>query len=746
MNLVNKCVCGCGVFISVKKNKINLMKCDCCGLLRQSMEMTKQELASFYSDKYQDGIYIHSFENDLDVAKKRLKKYCLPDKIRLLDVGCGKGAFVQECRHNDIDSYGVDLLPIKGVNIPDTYYEGELQNIHFPTDYFDVVTCHDVLEHILNPIEYVEEIFRMTKQEGTAYIEIPDFYVKEGKKHWKKTEHIWYFDEKYMINLLRTAGFGVKEVYLPIKGKMVFVCVKPKQKRVKILVPPGIGDSYWSLIKLQDFCKKKDLGIPDIYISSPGESTRRAYDFVQNIPFVCVKGYIKHNARKSPFFEAYHNDDKSIYENVAGCQYFISYNGKMRFEKSPDTEDLEYKTDWFPPMFESVEEKAWKTKLKDEIGPYYVAYFINHGMYKKWLDEFNISKIKELLWKLSQITGKKIVFVGAPWDKEYIEKSIMEPKYEDCFVNYAGETNLRQCFGIMKGSEGVIGFPSGITIMSTVFRIPTFMFWHKYFNPVFWRDACPPQAHLHWYDYVSTDEATVDNCSNRIFKLFNIDIPVKKEKKVHINHHKYTVVSVYKTGGDFDETYVRKMQSMLMKRLTVDYKYIVLTNAKLDFCETVPLQEGWKTWWSKIELFRPGLFDKEPTLYIDLDMIIANNIDNIFSHNGNNFLMMSRYRKPDKRGSAIMYWNGDYRDIYHRLKNNQDRITMENRSDQEFIENFLKSQNKLSKKVVQDYLRVYSFKHDCERKNFIKGANIIGFHGNPRPHEVEVNWVKDLWQ
>lgn len=60
----------------------------------------------------------------------------------LLDVGCGKGGFVEWTKTKGIDAVGIDFASGYGI-------EGDILDMPFADNSFDIVTAFDVLEHLL---------------------------------------------------------------------------------------------------------------------------------------------------------------------------------------------------------------------------------------------------------------------------------------------------------------------------------------------------------------------------------------------------------------------------------------------------------------------------------------------------------------------------------------------------------------------------------------------------------------------
>lgn len=100
-------------------------------------------------------------------AAARLVERC----EKLLDVGCGDGAIQNFIAGRVRHTYGVDSskkmlkksakrgLKVKYVDLDD-------EEIPFKKNYFDTITCLDVIEHVRNPKDLLEKIYRVLKRMG----------------------------------------------------------------------------------------------------------------------------------------------------------------------------------------------------------------------------------------------------------------------------------------------------------------------------------------------------------------------------------------------------------------------------------------------------------------------------------------------------------------------------------------------------------------------------------------------------
>ena len=148
------------------------------------------------------------------------------------------------------------------------------------------------------------------------------------------------------------------------------------------------------------------------------------------------------------------------------------------------------------------------------------------------------------------------------------------------------------------------------------------------------------------------------------------------------------------TKLNYDETWVQKLQRGVARNLlNTPHKFFCISDIKeIAGVEVIPLQNNWLMYWSKIEIFRPGLF-KGPTLYFDVDSMVTGHIDALVTQNAE-FIMLTDYY-PWFRNSGLMYWdasNPKYTELYYCMLKNPVGTMVKHRykgatnyGDQEFI-------------------------------------------------------------
>ena len=120
------------------------------------------------------------------------------------------------------------------------------------------------------------------------------------------------------------------------------------------------------------------------------------------------------------------------------------------------------------------------------------------------------------------------------------------------------------------------------------------------------------------------------------------------------------IVCLLHKDSVFTADYVNQLCDELEEHLHVRYKILCLTNIPRGIqCETIPLKHKWPLCWSKIELFKKGLFKTDaPVIYLDLGIGIIDNIDCLGSVNFD-------FAVPTKEsGLDMLMWMGDYSVVY----------------------------------------------------------------------------------
>jgi hypothetical protein len=125
-----------------------------------------------------------------------------------------------------------------------------------------------------------------------------------------------------------------------------------------------------------------------------------------------------------------------------------------------------------------------------------------------------------------------------------------------------------------------------------------------------------------------------------------------------------TVACVLKQGGKvgYNADWVAKLRNSVTRNLSQPHQFVCLSDCEVE-CERIPLINSGPGFWSKLELFRPGLFDT-PVLYIDLDTVICGSLDQVVDRIQNQQFVMLHETDKNVVSSAVMWWRGDHSSLY----------------------------------------------------------------------------------
>jgi 2-polyprenyl-3-methyl-5-hydroxy-6-metoxy-1,4-benzoquinol methylase len=206
-----------------KKDR-DFWKCEACGLERQQPLPTLAELKSFYEQSYADGLYkefasAHEMKRLTAAHRFRTIQRDCPG-ARWLDVGASTGVFVEYLREQGLDAHGIDLsenavaeAQARGVPVQASQLDD-----YRPERPFDVITCFDLIEHVIDPVQSLSAIHRLLVPGGKVVITLPNqnsafrrvmgprwfFYIPE--------EHLHYFNPSNVRRLLSRTGFKTERV------------------------------------------------------------------------------------------------------------------------------------------------------------------------------------------------------------------------------------------------------------------------------------------------------------------------------------------------------------------------------------------------------------------------------------------------------------------------------------------------------------------------------------------------------
>ena len=200
------------------------VRCSDCGLIYVSPRLQPGLRATFNSwefiddreSEYEAHAAAHVF-----TAKQRLARLerFLRGPGTVLDVGCAMGYFLHTATQRWWKAFGVEFDPRPAARARERFglqvKVGTLEQAKFEDGQFDCVHVNDVIEHLPDPFASLQEIKRILKPGGIAFVGTHN--VAGVRAHldgdaWRDLgglDHLFCFSPKTLRAMMRKAGFDV---------------------------------------------------------------------------------------------------------------------------------------------------------------------------------------------------------------------------------------------------------------------------------------------------------------------------------------------------------------------------------------------------------------------------------------------------------------------------------------------------------------------------------------------------------
>jgi 2-polyprenyl-3-methyl-5-hydroxy-6-metoxy-1,4-benzoquinol methylase len=133
----------------------------------------------------------------------------------VLDVGCGSGEALMIAEQRGWSGIGVELVEASAARARDRGLDirtSTLQRAGLPPASFDVVVAAHVLEHMLEPVAFVEEVARYARPGGLVVLEVPNWSHRLRRVKWADWEqlcpfeHVTHFSPRTLRRTIKRAG------------------------------------------------------------------------------------------------------------------------------------------------------------------------------------------------------------------------------------------------------------------------------------------------------------------------------------------------------------------------------------------------------------------------------------------------------------------------------------------------------------------------------------------------------------
>jgi 2-polyprenyl-3-methyl-5-hydroxy-6-metoxy-1,4-benzoquinol methylase len=198
-------------------------RCAACGMTYVAPVLREERLHSHYlgEDSY-TRVLMNEVQMEMDRRKFNygldLIESFLPEKGRLLDVGCGPGVFLEVARERGWRVEGLEFNAwcvnrVRGLGIP--VFDSPLEQAELAPGAYQCVTLWTVLEHIVEPRSFLESIRRLVAPDGVILILVPNVeslairVLHEKAVTFSGDSHVNHFSPATLTRLLESSSFAV---------------------------------------------------------------------------------------------------------------------------------------------------------------------------------------------------------------------------------------------------------------------------------------------------------------------------------------------------------------------------------------------------------------------------------------------------------------------------------------------------------------------------------------------------------
>lgn len=198
-----------------------IVRCRNCGLVFSQDILPEEVLASLYAQS------TVTFAEHAPVIRKDYWRALEPhlDAIKrgaALEIGCSSGFFLEELKDRGFGQVfgcepSVEAGNMARQDVREHIASGFFGKDLYPLDTFDLVCSFQTLDHLIDPLDILREIFRIVKPGGLVYFVTHDVGAIPAKLLGKRSpiidvEHIFLFNKTTLRRLVETVGFDVLEI------------------------------------------------------------------------------------------------------------------------------------------------------------------------------------------------------------------------------------------------------------------------------------------------------------------------------------------------------------------------------------------------------------------------------------------------------------------------------------------------------------------------------------------------------
>lgn len=203
-------------------DQIPVVRCGGCGFLFSDRVFSPEATARYYAKDWGSVWHRCGQAINAPVNAAALKRLVPVGEIRsMLDVGCGYGFLLPlVARKFGWKAQGVEVSAAEATfareQLQASVTTGTLAQAGLAAASFDLVTCFEVIEHLLDPVSFVRELVQHVKPGGWVVIGTDNFAAPIVKRmgaafpKWIPHTHVSLFEPATLRGLMERSGLQIR--------------------------------------------------------------------------------------------------------------------------------------------------------------------------------------------------------------------------------------------------------------------------------------------------------------------------------------------------------------------------------------------------------------------------------------------------------------------------------------------------------------------------------------------------------
>lgn len=195
-----------------------VVRCIHCGLVYVHPQPPLATLKRYYPAGHQQADPAAYERMDAKARVRFVEQFVTTKPGHVLDVGCGKGLFLQGLRERGWQAFGTELSETSSSYAHShglTVYTSTVEAAPFDAESFDLITLFHVLEHLPRPQDTLTTLSRLLRPGGSLLIEVPNigsWYARvfgDDWFHYDVPRHLFHFNPDTLRRIISNAGFTI---------------------------------------------------------------------------------------------------------------------------------------------------------------------------------------------------------------------------------------------------------------------------------------------------------------------------------------------------------------------------------------------------------------------------------------------------------------------------------------------------------------------------------------------------------